>query len=434
MWTHVHKDWKRMVKDRKALIIVILMPALLTVLLGLSIGKMMNGSEEIENIPIGVIDQSSPASWNVEGEGERAKEVSNLSSAPNDFVALFKDDILKGEELSTLIEVKELDSMESGKRLIDSGELNSVISFPSTFNQDVVDALLFSKERDITIDVWQNPDQALQSDIVASIVESYTNLLTSLVIQKEGVMHFLPKEDLTLTVMATKMQGLFNNGEKGNNTISLTRDSVKGLKAVTGIQYYTVGMAVMFMLYVATYSAIYSKDEIRTNTFSRLQVMGVSPFIVLVGKLLSTSLVVFVQFIILFGVSKLLFGITLGSILPLLVLMISASITVGCLAVAFSVLTLTYKESRLTDLFQSVVIPFMAMFGGSFIQLSIMPESVRFVGETILNGAALDGFLKIMQGYGLESLQGSLIALFVNAIIFLLVALFFIRRNKEVFS
>ncbi|KGP93282.1 hypothetical protein N780_11550 [Pontibacillus chungwhensis BH030062] len=58
------------------------------------------------------------------------------------------------------------------------------------------------------------------------------------------------------------------------------------LKAVTSIQHYTVGMAVMFMLYVATYS----KDEIRTNIFSRLCVMGVSPFNMLGDKLRLNSL------------------------------------------------------------------------------------------------------------------------------------------------
>ncbi|MCD5322805.1 MULTISPECIES: ABC transporter permease [Pontibacillus] len=430
MWIHAHKDWKRMLKDPKALLIVLFMPALLTALLGLSIGKMMDGSGEIDTISLGVFDQSEPATWNIEGMPEEFTP----SDPPNDFVALFKEEVLKGEELKSFIHIEEIESEEEGKERLQNGELTSFISFPASFNQNVVDALLLSNQSDLQVDLWQNPDQALQSEIIASIVEGYTTQLTSLVVQKEGTMRFLAEEGLSPAITATKMQDSFEANSEGGNRIKLSRASIDGLDSISGIQYYTVGMAVMFMLYVASYTAIYMKDEVRTNMFNRIRVIGESPYKVLAGKLISTSIFVFGQFLFLFTFSKILFGMKLGALLPLGILMVSTSIAVGCLGVVFSALALTYKENRLTDLFQSVVIPFMAMLGGSFIQLSIMPESIRFIGQSIINGAALDGLLKIMQGYGFEGLQSSILAIWINGFIFLLLAFIIIRRNKEVFS
>ena len=211
------------------------------------------------------------------------------------------------------------------------------------------------------------------------------------------------------------------------------RKSLQGLTSINGIQYYTAGMAVMFMLYLASYAGLYVKDEMRIHTFQRIRASKSSIWDVLVGRFLSALCLSFSQLVILFSVSKLLFSISWGNVWALLLIMLVSSIGVASLAICISVFTLHTPKVDITNIFQSVLIPFLAMLGGSFISTATLPEIIQEIGNNIINGASLQAFVGVMQGVPIQQLSGSIIAVLLNGVVFLIISAFLVFRKKEVF-
>ena len=75
-----------------------------------------------------------------------------------------------------------------------------------------------------------------------------------------------------------------------------------------------------------------------------------------------------------------------------------------------SALNLRLKNSRATIVFQAVVIQVSALLGGSFFPVSGVPVMKR-LGDFTINGAAMQGFLRLMMGYSLSEVTGTIITL-----------------------
>ncbi|MYL33282.1 hypothetical protein GLW08_00880 [Pontibacillus yanchengensis] len=75
--------------------------------------------------------------------------------------------------------------------------------------------------------------------------------------------------------------------------------------------------------------------------------------------------------------------------------MLVSSTGVASLAICISVFTLHKPKIDLTNIFQSVLIPFLAMLGGSFISTAALPEVIQQIGNNIINGASLQGFIGV---------------------------------------
>jgi len=427
IFSHAWKDIKRMLRDRKALMITVLMPTILTAILGLSIGKMMNGDTELEAIPIAVVNQSEKASFN---NNIRSGE---NTDTPMDFAGIFIENILGSKDLQDVITYEKL-SKEKALQKLENGKLSTVIFFPKSYNQDVLNAMSQLSSKQVEVTLYQNPDESLHNEVIKGIVESYTDQLSKSVIAQNTMVTLMMKEpELRQKITSSMGEVIQNVNETNRQNISLKRESFGEIESLSGMQYFTAGMAVMFMLYVGGFSAIYVRDEIRNEMYNRLRSTGMSFWHLAGGKFISTTLLVFLQIIFLFLFEKLVFGMELMNVNLLLLMIVMTALSVSCLAILLTTITVVNQETRLNELFQSVIIPFLAMIGGSFISISVMPEPIQMIGHNVINGAALQGFTYVMQGYSLSELFGPLLALLVNGLIFLLLSGLIIFRKKEVF-
>lgn len=422
--THAWKDIKRMLRDRKALLITILMPTLLTVILGLSIGQMMSGGDEIDSIPIGIVDQSTAASF---------QQQDTLGDNEINFAQIFMNQILESTEVQELVSYN-LYTRAEALRQLEEGELSSVILFSESYNQDVVNAMSQPSAESVKVTLYQNPDQSLHNEVIKGILESYTDQLSKSVIAKDTMISLMMKEPNLQQEITSSMGDVLQGINQTNQpSISFVRQTFGEIKSLTGMQYFTAGMAVMFMLYVGGYSAIYVRDELQSHTYNRLRSMGMTFWQLAGGKFISTSLLVFFQISFLFLFEKLIFGMDLVNIGLLLIMIIATSLAVSSLAILLITITIVNQKTRLNELFQSIIIPFMAMLGGSFISISIMPEPIQMLGHNILNGAALQGFSHVMQGYPLSGLIEPILALLINGLVFLAVSSVIMMKKREVF-
>lgn len=441
IWTHAWKDIKRMLKDKKALLIILLMPALLTILLGFTVGQLMSSTSEIDTIRVAVVHNAEPASFKepavqqfLAGQGGGDSALSE--SAELDFVTLFTEQVLENDSLKDLIDY-EIVSLEEANAQMKEDEIASIISFPPTFNQDVLEGMILPETMDVPITLIQHPDQAWKNEIVSSLVTTFSTQLSTSILKKDMLLSFMTEqgnlgEEIGMSIRNMMEEAKFTDNQQAE--IKIEKASINGLTAISGLQYYTAGMAVMFMLYLASFVSLYTKDEIRNKTYDRIRASKSSVWHVLLGKFTGALLLTFLQFISLFVLAKVIFQIGFGDVTALLLVMLIVSVSVACLAVFLSAMTMVSSEGfDINNLFQNVLIPFLAMLGGSFIKTASLPESIQLIGNSILNGASLQAFLHVMQGMPLAEMSASFLAIGMNGIIFITLAFLLLWKKKEVF-
>lgn len=444
IWYIVKKDLKRMIRDRKALIITLLMPAILTAILGFSVGKLMtNEFTNLEPAKVGIVNNSQ-VDQDIEDMQQfmssgllssviTAKQQNQILTELKtlDFQKIFEENVLLNDQVKTLINYEMVEE-EEARQKIKNSELTSVIIFPEKFNFNMWINLFFPFQNRSEIELIQNTKEEIKADIVKNIVEGYTNKLSAGVIGKNtftevGIEAGIEQEKLFKG--AGELSGKFM--ESANAMITFKAIPIEGKNKVDGFQYYAAAMAAMFILFTAVYSANYSLQEKHFITFERMKIAGVSLFQILSGRFLATMLFTILQLIILITFSSLAFQVYWGSLMLNFVLIFIVSIAIGGLAVLLSMINFKTEDERVANLFQGVIIPIFSLMGGSFISTSSMPSVVQKLGDLTPNGIALEGFLKIMQGYELASLG----IVFLTLMIFTLVCVGFtigIAKVKEV--
>ncbi|MDT8860795.1 ABC transporter permease [Alkalihalobacillus sp. MEB130] len=178
-------------------------------------------------------------------------------------------------------------------------------------------------------------------------------------------------------------------------------ESISAREPITSFQYYTISMAVMFVLFVGSTIASKAYMEKKQHVFNRIILANHHPIVYLGGKIISATVISFCQLIILFLVSTLAFR-TFPLDEPafwggMAIIAIILAICVGGFASLLTALTVKYENDALNHIFSGGIVTLLAFAGGSFFPTSEMPTMIGIIGNWTPNGAALTAFLKWMQ-------------------------------------
>ena len=137
----------------------------------------------------------------------------------------------------------------------------------------------------------------------------------------------------------------------------------------------------------------------------RLLLSGRSKWEIVAGKGLAVFLVALLQMSVMIAFTTLVLGIHWANDLPALALLTVAAVyAVAGLGILVASLV---RSKRGAELFNMLVIQIMAMLGGSFMPIYIMPDSIKAASAFTINGQALTGYLRLMEGAGLDSIMKS---------------------------
>ena len=436
------KDLKRMLRDKKALIITILMPFVLITILGFSIGKTMGNEINITPAKIAIVNLD-----NIEADKEEMKAflsqgliADNLGDSDKDqllksindldFASILIDEVLSTEQVKEFITFQVMDE-ETALEQIENGDLTSVVIIPEKFSFNTWINMFLPLKNPIEMEIVQNPDQELKAGIVKNIITGFTDRLSAGIIAKNTLLEAAVEFNAGNTIyqhIDYFIEELLNNDFKQAKTEYI---SIEGKNRVSGFQYYAAAMSAMFILYTAVYGASYSLDEKRFYTFERLKASGVKLSTILAGRYFSTALFTLIQLLFLIISSFLIFNILWGSWFSVFLLTAGISLAIASLSVLLSVINIVSNSERLGIFFQTMIIPLISIAGGSFVPNTSMPSPIRFIGDLTINGATLKGYVKLMQGYSLFDLQ----TIFINFTLFILIMLisaFSIVKTREV--
>lgn len=422
MWDFLKKDLLILVRDRAELILLLLMPFILISILGFALRGLMTGDTEVVRMQVAIVqqDQEEEGIAQFQNDLEQQKfsnEVTTQMRIAASEVLPYQllDEVLEDDSVREMIEVIEMNKSEAERSLREEA-IEAILILPENFTYHTLQKMFLNMGKGSQLEILVQQDGELQAGIFQNIIESFTRAVNF--------------ENAIAT--ATSGQEVETTGR---TEILGEVETISTREPITSFQYYTLAIAVMFVLYPA--STISSKAYIEKyqHVFSRIILAGKSPFAYLSGKLLSTIAIAIIQLFILFTLSALIFQTFSGESLSFWggIALISSvlAICVGSIAALLSSLSVRYDSNNLNVVFSGGIVTLFALVGGSFVPASQFSDFSSGIGEWTPNGAALAAYTKWMQGAELINLLPELSRIMTTAVILFLISFVIFPKRRS---
>ncbi|RKL68158.1 multidrug ABC transporter permease [Salipaludibacillus neizhouensis] len=429
MGTFLWKDIIVLLRKKTELITLILMPLVLIVILGFALKGLLGGDTEALNMKVGIVNKDNEQLGieefiNELEEMDLSEEVvSELRLAGGEIspVSLL-DEVFQEEGIQDIMETENMDVADRDKAVAE-GDVDAVLTIPEGFTYQALQKMLLNKGDVTAFDITINEYSSLSANVFNSIVEDFVRTLNF----ETAINRALGEEEQSISSLEEESRE--RNELGGIETVSTG-------EPISSFQYYTIGMAVMFVLFVASTIAGEAYVEKQQHVFNRILLSGKHPLLYLAGKMVSTTVIAFVQLVLLFSVSALIFQSFITETLEfwagMAMISLFLSICVGSLATLLTSLTIRFNSVAFVYIFSGGLVTLFAFAGGSFFPTSQMPEVVALIGNWTPNGAALTSYMQWMQGFGLDTLRPSLFRIIGASILFITASLVIFPRRRLV--
>ncbi|MCK4377143.1 MAG: ABC transporter permease [Actinomycetia bacterium] len=389
------KDVKIVFRDKMALLILLAMPFILMTIMGMALGGLFSKGPELSKIDVAVVNYDD-------------------GKVSEDFI----EEILKGDELSKLLNVKEMDKKRA-MNLVRIGDISSVIIIPSDFTSQIM------KNKSTEMKVYGDPGQEIRASIVRSITNAYTNKVSSVMVGVRTGWESLTKlgKKTNLTEIARYIPFMINEMiEKDvEDLVKIEEENTSQKESLSSMQYYAAGMSTMFVLFSAMFGADSILKERDDKTLARLLSSPMKKHSVLGGKLLGIFIIGILQFTAYITATKLIFNVNWGrSIIGLVLLPISTVLATTGMTIFFASIA---KTRNAVGGISQIFIQSMSALGGSMFPTSLLPPWLRFFSNFTINKWSMDGFLSLMSGAGVISISKSIIVLLAIALVFFILGI-----------
>lgn len=373
MFNLIRKDFLTISRDRSEVLILLVMPLILIVILGFALGGLMEGEQGLDKIPVAIV----------------------MDSQESDFTSVFME-VMESPDLEGIIDLKTDYNKEQAHQAIIRDEVAAVI----TINQSI--ELLVQDNEQFRAGIVEN--------ILNSFVDEY-NLQMSILQATGGVPveSQIPDEFGEVAYLPT-------------------------LRAVSSFQYYTMGMAVMFALYVASTVSSNAFKEKTSFAFSRLMLTGERPLRYLLSKGISATVLSIIQLMILFIVSTLAFQtfneMSLESLIGMGIVTLIFSLTVGSLATLLTSIALQFNNDAVSGIFSGFLVSAFGFLGGSMLPVEQFSPLIRELGNWTPNGAMMTAYLQLIQGLEFADVLPMVYRVIAMMIIFIILAVSIFPKRR----
>ena len=358
------KDVKILLKDRKALLMMIVMPIVLTAILGSALKGVMGGEVSMPESVLGVYSYDT-----------------------NDWATSILHSL---EDEALAITVERASSEKQLIEWVEEGQVDVGVLIPNDWGD------VQSKERAIILPVAGQESEAV---LIRQIFDTFAETVNAITVSTEILMTEAASktaagEEVDMQVfhegLAASMQSIVNE------TRDYVTETSVGKKSVTSMQYYAAAMAAMFLLFNAMVGGKSFHRERQTETLARLMMTPTSFSSILIGKFIGTFLFAFFQFTVFMAVTHYLLKVDWGTnSMQIFFIAICYCIAVSGLSMVMAVFT---TDEKMADVVGSMGVQVLALLGGSMLPLSVFPETLRNIALVTPNSWALTGFTSIMSG------------------------------------
>ena len=422
MFTFIKKDILVMIRDRQELKVLLLMPFILTLILGFALSGLMGGEESSFTIDVALVMEDDP-NGAIEAFEAQLDEQSIPNEMKNDILQVahaiqpvdILEQFLNSEELSDMLHVT-YKSQTEAESALNKEELAAFLTVPAGYTTDFLQNVILNQSSASELIVTTGSHSGLIGDIFEDMIDTFVR-------------------SFNFETALTKVAGDDIVNDIVTDTIGKV-ETVTDADPISSTTYYAIGMAVMFALFVASTMGSKSYVENYQNVFNRILLSGKSPMLYLSGKGVTTFLLVILQALILFISASLIlraFDITDPSFwLGTLIIMGLFALSIAAVTMVIIAFTMRYNNESISNIFGLGFVAILAMVGGSFTPTANLPDFVTQIGEWTPNGIALSALLQWYQGLSLEFIAPMLGRLLIISVICIVVSyLIFPKRGAR---
>jgi ABC-2 type transport system permease protein len=405
------KDVTVIFRDRAALTFMLLAPFLLTLGMGFVTGRFSGGtgSSGLEPVQVILVNQD---------DGELGQALVELFESP---------------DLAELIDAETATDAAQAKTAVDNDEAAAVVIIPAGFTESIIPPAGQTVEEEVVqIDLYANPTRPVGSGIVKTILEQFMAQVEVGRVGGEVLVMQLLKSGLIAPQQAAEV-GMAAGAAQAESaatseSITLERSTNTGEEVEFDVlAYMAPGMALMFLMFTVSNGGRTLLSERALGTLPRLMISPTTETQILAGKIFGIFLTGAAQMLILIGASTLFFQVRWGNPLGVLILVLAA--VFGAVGWGLLITAMARTPGQVSAVGSALMLTF-GILGGSFLNISMMPEWFRLLSKITPNAWGLDGFTILALGGDLGDLVTPVMGLLAMGIILFGIAVFQFNRNK----
>lgn len=365
-------------------ILLVGLPMLLITILGLSLGSFINDDGIKITAKLAFIEHDDEAEQVEQFISEirestipHVEQQAIVASAENfKVLSLLKESVF--DDISEFVQVEYV-SISDKERILKDDSFAALIEIPAGFTKDSLKALFLNVGEVGQIKVYGNKSKRIGADVVTEIIED---------VEKNLAIHFFAANN------HVDPEVLQIEREFGS------RKTTHQLQSINSKEYYTIGMAVMNVLYIASAISYFAFREKATHIFNRIIISNISRWTYFTGIFLSGMMFALIQLLLVFGYAYLVFGVS-WPLLPFFITTVFMAMAVGGLSVLLTAITYRINSEAVISFFGSILIGIFALVGGSFFPVGDFVDVIQAIGNYTPNGAGMTTYINILRGEGI---------------------------------
>ncbi|MFF2888233.1 ABC transporter permease [Paenibacillus sp. NPDC057967] len=427
MFPYLKKDLLIFWRDRSEMLVVLLVPVVLSVILGFALSSWIEGEPSERSVSIALVVEDN--------------EESAIAAFRDTVQTLNRDEewkasVLHASESYPLIEglrmtfasdeIKEWihtveTSTEQASELLEKKEVSAVLTIPSGFSLQTLKRAWLEEGDGGTV-VVTAPDHSIKLDMVMGVVDRY--------VREANV-----GMGLRYVLQEAPGQQQVNEGD-----LSLPKGGVElldSVKPLTSFQYFSVSIGMIFTVFIAATIALHASGEKRERVIERIRLSGNNPFHYLGGKLVASFMIACMQLTSVLTICHFVLGLfhgrSAGFWIGIALIIMMFSFMVASMASVFTSVMFRMSNVDAANALFNLLLIMIGVIGGGFVPLYVLPEWLRSIGEWTPNGHALTMALSWIQYEDAGRLSSQLLFLFIYAIVLVAVsALVYPRRGRAI--
>ncbi len=370
MGAFIKKDLLVFWRDRKEILISLILPIILIVILNFAFSGLFSDDKEIQ-LTIGFVQEDDVAAGvqqfktTLEDMEMSVSEKEAVSAQSTTLQPVHMvEEFLNNPDMKEWVTATELTEKEAIKQ-VENGELDAILKVPNGYTYHMLSNALLGEKSQTSLKILAD-EQSTEVTTLEELVQSFTNSLN---------MQFALESSEKQAEPILPQGGMEFVEESESYTIAL---------------YFTIAMGTLFPLFIAHTVSVKTVTEKRERVFNRILLTNSNPFHYLIGKIVSTLIIIWLQVAITFTIIQLILNVFPGKSLEfwigLIAMFTAYTIAIAGLSALFTTITLYLQDSNAASgLFMLIVMTF-GVLGGSFFPLDGLPEFMQMVGEYTPNG------------------------------------------------
>ncbi len=367
MFKILQKELRSLFKDRRAMMLGLLMPIILISVFSLAFGGASKEGDKKSRLLV-CDEDKTVISQKIVADIDSVKSLDVATTTADSALALVKD----GKYPAALIIYKGF-----------KDSVNALKPLPWELKYDAAQSVEMGM---------------MQQYLAQTLYRRLGKMMSESMMMRNMSKQFAGMDSMSIMLVTAQMKQNLNNSSKSmedlqKNIMRIESSPIEKTPNKDGVVQAVAGTAVMMLLFSLTAMGGRILEEKENGTLKRLLYSPLSASDILTGKMLSSILFAMMQLMIMFTFSSMVFGLVLLPKIASVLLLIFAT-AFACSGFGMFLASVVKSRDQLQSL-STLAILSMSVIGGSMVPSMFMPQWMQTVGHVSINYWSIQGFYDI---------------------------------------